>query len=217
MSEINNNTEIKEQDTQDEIIWEGKKHIPSFLLYWIANIVFLCFILYLFPRLFNPSKEIDYKWFIVFVIFLFGLYILVKNIYQMANIKRFYITKEKLVIEYYIKNDLIFPLGTFFVYSRSLPFAPMLDPGDIVIYTFGDKVKEHREPDVIFSTDPDSRIENSLYTKVNAIIKPHVMPYLLSLSDEEFEKIISHVSGFHKIDTTFLKEAMELRKEKKDE
>ncbi len=216
MSEINNNTEIKEQDTQDEIVFERKKHI-GFLLFWITNIVFLCFALYLFPRLFNPSKEIDYKWFIVFVIFLFGLYILVKNIYQMANIKRIYITKEKLVIEYYIKNDLIFPLGTFFVYSRSLPFAPMLDPGDIVIYTFGDKVKEHREPDVIFSTDPDSRIENSLYTKVNAIIKPHVMPYLLSLSDEEFEKIISHVSGFHKIDTTFLKEAMELRKEKKDE
>ncbi|EAH6859673.1 hypothetical protein B6H63_00965 [Campylobacter coli] len=149
--------------------------------------------------------------------FLFGLYILVKNIYQMANIKRIYVTKEKLVIEYYIKNDLIFPLGTFFVYSRSLPFAPMLDPGDIVIYTFGDKVKEHREPDVIFSTDPDSRIENSLYTKVNAIIKPHVMPYLLSLSDEEFEKIISHVSGYNEINTTFLKEAMELRKEKKDE
>ncbi len=216
MSEINNNTEIKEQDTQDEIVFERKKHI-GFLLFWITNIVFLCFALYLFPRLFNPSKEIDYKWFIVFVIFLFGLYILVKNIYQMANIKRIYVTKEKLVIEYYIKNDLVFPLGTFFVYSRSLPFAPMLDPGDIVIYTFGDKVKEHREPDVIFSTDPDSRIENSLYTKVNAIIKPHVMPYLLSLSDEEFEKIFFHVNTTSEIDTTFLKEAMELRKEKKDE
>lgn len=24
-----------------------------------------------------------------------------------------FITKEKLVIEYYIKNDLVFPLGTF--------------------------------------------------------------------------------------------------------
>ncbi len=43
------------------------------------------------------------------------------------------------------------------------------------------------------------------------------MPYLLSLSDEEFEKIISHVSGYNEIGTTFLKEAMELRKEKKDE
>ncbi|HEB7543159.1 TPA: hypothetical protein RZH69_001241 [Campylobacter coli] len=216
MSEINNNIEIKEQDTQDEIVFERKKHI-GFLLFWITNIVFLCFALYLFPRLFNPNKEIDYKWFIVFVIFLFGLYILVKNIYQMANIKRIYVTKEKLVIEYYIKNDLIFPLGTFFVYSRSLSLPSISNPGDIVIYTFGDKVKEHREPDVIFSTDPDSRIENSLYTKVNAIIKPHVMPYLLSLSDEEFEKIISHVSGYNEINTTFLKEAMELRKEKKDE
>ncbi|EIA48761.1 hypothetical protein cco115_02337 [Campylobacter coli 2692] len=27
MSQTNNNTEIKEQDTQDEIIWEGKKRI----------------------------------------------------------------------------------------------------------------------------------------------------------------------------------------------
>ncbi len=43
MSQTNNNTEIKEQDTQDEIIWEGKKDIPSFLLYWITYIVFLCF------------------------------------------------------------------------------------------------------------------------------------------------------------------------------
>ncbi|EGK2468795.1 hypothetical protein QMJ33_001701 [Campylobacter jejuni] len=151
-----------------------------------------------------------------FFTFLFGLYILVKNIYQMANIKRIYVTKEKLVIEYYIKNDLVFPLGTFFVYYRSLPFAPMLDPGDMVIYTFGDKVKEYREPDVIFSTDPDSRIENSLYTKVNAIIKPHIMPYLLSLSDEEIEKIFFHVSATSEINTTFLKEAQELRKEKKD-
>lgn len=66
MSQTNNNTEIKEQDTQDEIIWEGKKDILSFLLYWITYIVFLCFFLYLFPRLFN--KEIDYKWFIVFYI-----------------------------------------------------------------------------------------------------------------------------------------------------
>lgn len=92
----------------------------------------------------------------------------------------------------------------------------MINPGDIVIYTFGDKVKEHREPNVIFSTDPDSQIENSFYAKVNAIIKPHVMPYLLSLSDEEIEKIFSHVSATSEINTTFLKEAMELRKEKKD-
>ncbi|MBZ7939854.1 hypothetical protein H2277_08825 [Campylobacter sp. W0014] len=132
--------------------------------------------------------------------------------YQAANFKRIYVTKEKLVIEYYIKNDLIFPLGTFFVYS----YEPVHSWGDIVIYTFGDKVKEHREPE-IFSTDPDPRIENSFYTKVNAIIKPHVMPYLLSLSDEEFEKIFFHVNATSNINTTFLKEAMELRKEKKDE
>ncbi|HEB7541754.1 TPA: hypothetical protein RZH72_000970 [Campylobacter coli] len=211
MSEINNNTEIKEQDTQDEIVFERKKHI-GFLLFWITNIVFLCFALYLFPRLFNPSKEIDYKWFIVFVIFLFGLYILVKNIYQMANIKRIYITKEKLVIEYYIKNDLVFPLGTFFVYYRRLSFV--LTPGHIVIYTFGDKVKEYLEPGLFSDGDDPTK---DCFERINAIIKPHVMPYLLSLSDEEFEKIISHVSGFSEIDTTFLKEAMELRKEKKDE
>ncbi|EAH6859674.1 TPA: hypothetical protein SG577_000081 [Campylobacter coli] len=65
MSQTNNNTEIKEQDTQDEIVFERKKHI-GFLLFWITNIVFLCFALYLFPRLFNPNKEIDYKWFVVF-------------------------------------------------------------------------------------------------------------------------------------------------------
>ncbi|HEB9312057.1 TPA: hypothetical protein RZK28_001518 [Campylobacter coli] len=214
MSEINNNTEIKEQDTQDEIIWEGKKDIPSFLLYWIANIVFLCFILYLFPRLFNPSKEIDYKWFIVFVIFLFGLYILVKNIYQMANIKRFYITKEKLVIEYYIKNDLVFPLGTFFIYYRSSSLPSISNPGDIVIYTFGDKVKEYLEPGLFSDGDDPTK---DCFERINAIIKPHVMPYLLSLSDEEFEKIFFHVNATSEIDTTFLKEAMELRKEKKDE
>ncbi len=210
MSQANNNTEIKEQDTQDEIIWEGKKDIPSFLLYWITYIVLLCLMLYLLPRAFDNTK--NYKWFIVFVIFLFGLYILVKNIYQMANIKRIYVTKEKLVVEYYIKNDLVFPLGTFFVYYRHVSFA--LTPGDIVIYTFGDKVKEYLEPGLFSDGDDPTK---GCFERINAIIKPHVMPYLLSLSDEEFEKIISHVSGFHKIDTTFLKEAMELGKEKKDE
>ncbi|EDO8477755.1 hypothetical protein GUK23_08865 [Campylobacter jejuni] len=69
MSQTNNNTEIKEQDTQDEIVFERKKHI-GFLLFWITNIVFLCFALYLFPRIFN--KEIDYKWFIVFLCFFLG-------------------------------------------------------------------------------------------------------------------------------------------------
>lgn len=212
MSQTNNNTEIKEQDTQDEIIWEGKKHIPSFLLFWITYIVLLCFALYLFPRLFNPSKEIDYKWFIVFFTFLLVIYALAQKIYRMANIKRIYITKEKLVIEYYIKNDLVFPLGTFFVYYRRLSFV--LTPGHIVIYTFGDKVKEYLEPGLFSDGDDPTK---DCFERINAIIKPHVMPYLLSLSDEEFEKIIFHVSGFHKIDTTFLKEAMELRKEKKDE
>ncbi|HEB7556579.1 TPA: hypothetical protein RZH79_001805 [Campylobacter coli] len=84
--------------------------------------------------------------------------------------------------------------------------------GDIVIQTLKGKryyiknlIKHEMEP------------KNDFYARVNAIIKPHVMPYLLSLNDKEFEKIISFVTGFHKIDTTFLKEAMELRKEKKDE
>ncbi|MFB1637180.1 MULTISPECIES: hypothetical protein [Campylobacter] len=130
----------------------------------------------------------------------------------MANIKRIYITKEKLVIEYYIKNDLVFPLGTFFVYYRHMSFA--LSPGHIVIYTFGDKIKEHLEPGLLSAGDDPTK---GFCEGINAIIKPHVMPYLLSLSDEEFKKIISHVSGFSEINTTFLKEAMELRKEKKDE
>ncbi|HED5415965.1 TPA: hypothetical protein R5B32_001712 [Campylobacter jejuni] len=210
MSQTNNNTEIKEQNTQDEIIWEGKKEIPSFLLYWITYIVLLCFMLYLLPRAFDNTK--DFKWFMVFIMFLVTVYALAQEIYKMANIKRIYITKEKLVIEYYIKNDLVFPLGIFFVYYRSLPFV--LTPGDMVIYTFGDKAKEYLEPGLFSAGDDPTK---GCCEKINAIIKPHVMPYLLSLSDEEFEKIISHVSGYNDIDTTFLKEAMELRKEKKDE
>ncbi len=210
MSQTNNNTEIKEQDTQDEIIWEGKKHIPSFLLFWITYIVLLCFMLYLLPRAFDNTK--NFKWFVVFIMFLLGIYIFAREIYKMANIKRIYVTKEKLVIEYYIKNDLVFPLGTFFVYYRHVSFA--LTPGDIVIYTFGDKVKEYLEHDLFSDGDDPTK---DCFKRINAIIKPHVMPYLLSLSDEEFEKIFFHVNATSKIDTTFLKEAMELRKEKKDE
>ncbi|WP_079754834.1 hypothetical protein [Campylobacter coli] len=132
--------------------------------------------------------------------------------YKMANIKRIYITKEKLVIEYYIKNDLVFPLGTFFIYYRRISYS--LSPGHIVIHTFGDKAKEYLEPGLLSDGDDPTK---GCFKRINAIIKPHVMPYLLSLSDEEFEKIISHVSGFSEINTTFLKEAMKLRKEKKDE
>ncbi|ECL3020230.1 hypothetical protein [Campylobacter jejuni] len=210
MSQTNNNTEIKEQDTQDEIVFERKKHIPSFLLFWIIYTGFLCFFLYLFPRLFN--KEIDYKWFIVFFMFLLIIYVFARAIYKMANIKRIYVTKEKLVIEYYIKNDLVFPLGTFFIYYRSLSYS--LSPGHIVIHTFGDKAKEYLEHDIFnYGDDP----KNNFFVRVNTIIKPHVMPYLLSLSDKEFEKIFFHVNATSEINTTFLKEAMELRKEKKDE
>ncbi|EAJ8747547.1 hypothetical protein GTI52_09095 [Campylobacter jejuni] len=210
MSQTNNNTEIKEQDTQDEIVFERKKHIPSFLLYWITYIALLCFFLYWLPRVFDNTK--DFKWFVAFFMSLLIIYVFARAIYQMANIKRIYITKEKLVIEYYIKNDLVFPLGTFFVYYRHMSFA--LSPGHIVIYTFGDKIKEHLEPGLLSAGDDPTK---GFCEGINAIIKPHVMPYLLSLSDEEFKKIISHVSGFSEINTTFLKEAMELRKEKKDE
>ncbi|RTH54639.1 hypothetical protein C3I54_08855 [Campylobacter jejuni] len=45
--------------------------------------------------------------------FLLIIYVFARAIYKMTNIKRIYVTKEKLVIEYYIKNDLVFPLGTF--------------------------------------------------------------------------------------------------------
>ncbi|HHD0625976.1 TPA: hypothetical protein ACOS7B_001823 [Campylobacter jejuni] len=148
----------------------------------------------------------------VFIMFLVTVYALAQEIYKTANIKRIYITKEKLVIKYYIKNDLVFPLGTFFVYYRHVSFV--LTPGDIVIYTFGDKAKEYLEPGLFSDGDDPTQ---DCFEGINAIIKPHVMPYLLSLGDEEFEKIISHVSGYNKINTTFLKEAMELRKEKKDE
>ncbi|HFU2807433.1 TPA: hypothetical protein ACH5NL_000771 [Campylobacter coli] len=144
--------------------------------------------------------------------FLVTVYALAQEIYKAANIKRIYITKEKLVIEYYIKNDLVFPLGTFFIYYRQISYSP--SPGHIVIHTFGDKAKEYLEPGLFSDGDDPTK---GCFERINAIIKPHVMPYLLSLSDEEFEKIISHVSGFSEIDTTFLKEAMELRKEKKDE
>ncbi|MBZ7936613.1 hypothetical protein H2279_08255 [Campylobacter sp. B0100352/1] len=146
-----------------------------------------------------------------FFIFLVAVYALARAIYKMANIKRIYVTKEKLVIEYYIKNDLVFPLGTFFIYYRCLSYA--ISPGHIVIHTFGDKAKEHLEHN-IFNQDSDPK--NSFFVRINTIIKPHVMPYLLSLSDEEFEKIFFHVNATSNINTTFLKEAIELRKEKKD-
>ncbi|WP_235690367.1 hypothetical protein, partial [Campylobacter coli] len=200
----NNNTEIKEQDTQDEIIFEEKKYIFAFLFCGIIYTGFLCFFLYWLPMAFSNTK--NFKWFIVFIIYLYVLYIYISLVYKTVNFKRIYITKEKLVVEFYFRNDLIFPLGTFFVYSYN-PSRALV--GDIVIQTLKGKryyiknlIKHEMEP------------KNDFYARVNAIIKPHVMPYLLSLSDEEFEKIISHVSGFHKIDTTFLKEAMELRKEK---
>ncbi|EAK7306048.1 hypothetical protein FBD96_00930 [Campylobacter coli] len=48
-----------------------------------------------------------------FFTFLLGIYAFARAIYKMANIKRIYVRKEKLVIKYYIKNDLVFPLGTF--------------------------------------------------------------------------------------------------------
>ncbi|WP_261665661.1 hypothetical protein [Campylobacter sp. BCW_6874] len=113
------------------------------------------------------------------------------------------------MVEFYFRNDLIFPLGTFFVYPYN-PSRALV--GDIVIQTL--KGKRYYIKNLI---KHEIELKNDFYAKVNAIIKPHVMPYLLSLSDEEFEKIISHVSGFSEINTTFLKEAMELRKEKKDE
>ncbi|EDO7283482.1 hypothetical protein Q9G12_000124 [Campylobacter jejuni] len=147
-----------------------------------------------------------------FFTFLLGIYAFARAIYKMANIKRIYVTKEKLVIEYYIKNDLVFPLGTFFVYYRKISYSP--SPGHIVIYTFGDKAKEYLEPGLFSDGDDPTK---GCFERINAIIKPYVMPYLLGLSDEEFEKIFFHVNATSEIDTTFLKEAMELRKEKKDE
>ncbi|EGS2256314.1 hypothetical protein I8J68_000085 [Campylobacter coli] len=147
-----------------------------------------------------------------FFTFLLGIYAFARAIYKMANIKRIYVTKEKLVIKYHIKNDLVFPLGTFFIYYRKISYSP--SPGHIVIHTFGDKAKEYLEPGLFSDGDDPTK---GYFERINAIIKPYVMPYLLGLSDEEFEKIFFHINATSEIDTTFLKEAMELRKEKKDE
>ncbi|WP_251815242.1 hypothetical protein [Campylobacter jejuni] len=49
MSQTNNNTEIKEQNTQDEIIFEEKKYIPAFLFCGIIYTGFLCFFSLLAP------------------------------------------------------------------------------------------------------------------------------------------------------------------------
>lgn len=48
MSQTNNNTEIKEQDTQDEIIWEGKKGY-TFVFALLDNIycIFMFFSLFI--------------------------------------------------------------------------------------------------------------------------------------------------------------------------
>ncbi|EOH3411040.1 hypothetical protein ACL13C_001774, partial [Campylobacter jejuni] len=50
MSQTNNNTEIKEQDTQDEIIWELKRKV-TFMIFWAYGsyfgfIIFVCFLLF---------------------------------------------------------------------------------------------------------------------------------------------------------------------------
>ncbi|HEB7552975.1 TPA: hypothetical protein RZH74_001685, partial [Campylobacter coli] len=66
MSQTNNNTEIKEQDTQDEIIFEEKKYIFAFLFCGIIYTGFLCFFLYWLPMAFSNTK--NFKWFIVFII-----------------------------------------------------------------------------------------------------------------------------------------------------
>ncbi len=90
-----------------------------------------------------------------FFTFLLGIYAFARAIYKMANIKRIYVTKEKLVIEYHIKNDLVFPLGTFFIYYRKISYSP--SPGHIVIHTFGDKAKEYLEPGLFSDGDDPTK------------------------------------------------------------
>lgn len=74
-----------------------------------------------------------------------------------------------------------------------------------MIHTFGDKAKEYLEPGLFSDGDDPTK---GCFERINAIIKPYVMPYLLGLSDEEFEKIFFHINATSEIDTTFLKEAV---------
>ncbi|RTJ05367.1 hypothetical protein C3H94_09530 [Campylobacter jejuni] len=47
MSQTNNNTEIKEQDTQDEIIWELKRKV-TFMIFWAYGSYLVLLYLYVF-------------------------------------------------------------------------------------------------------------------------------------------------------------------------
>ncbi|WP_072223114.1 hypothetical protein [Campylobacter coli] len=121
MSQTNNNTEIKEQDTQDEIIWELKRKV-TFMIIWAYGsyfgfIIFVCFLLFVSG---NKFKVDNWKAYVVMIVIVFAIIFFTKRLYRSLNLKRMYIDNNyKLYIEKYIGKDLILESGSYVIGMES--------------------------------------------------------------------------------------------------
>ncbi|EKJ5635700.1 hypothetical protein [Campylobacter coli] len=186
MSQINNNTEIKEQDTQDEIIWELKhKKTFAFFWSWIARIGYLIigigFIVIVLEKFLNKNNN---GWLIsVILVILIILWFLQSPLMlvKTLNLKKMFIKNDNLILQKYIGKDIKITLGSFYVNITSPAwFAALLACDDVSIIDFDGKILYNLE--LI-----EDNIEN--LDKFYNILKPFITDFLLSLDKESFYNI----------------------------
>ncbi|MBZ7936611.1 hypothetical protein H2279_08245 [Campylobacter sp. B0100352/1] len=186
MSIENNNTEIKEQDARDEIIWELKhKKTFAFFWSWIARIGYLIvgisFIVIALEKFLNKNNN---GWLISAILAILIILWFLQSplmLYKTLNLKKMFIKNDNLILQKYIGKDIKITLGSFYVdISSPVLFSVLLACDNVSIIDFDGKIIYNLE--LI-----EDNIEN--LDKFYNILKPFIADFLSSLDKESFHNI----------------------------
>ena len=187
-------TESKKLDSSgDEIVWEMKRsfHIGDkiYRIYFLIISIIVCSVItYAIFRTASPLNGFRGLFLVLFVLVTY--YLFLSQILGLFNFKRLYITNKHLVIEKYIGKKIILQLGSFYAHSSRLPTNPSSPKltQDLCL-TFFLQNKEFRiDESNLYYTDDIQNI-HELSNKLNILLKPHIMQYLLGLDKEMYSQI----------------------------
>ena len=210
-----NNDEVRLDSNGDEIVWEMKRsfHIGNkiYRVYFLIISIIVCSII-THAIFWTASPLNGFRGLFLILFVLATYYLFLSQILGLFNFKRLYITNNYLIIEKYIGKKAILQLGSF--YAHSMRFSNFMSPKltDNLCLTLFLENKEFviDESNLYYADNAQNLID-----KLNTLLKPRIVQYLLELDKEKYSQI--HNDIFIKNEIPYFDEIDKLRKEKRRE
>ncbi|MCI5787015.1 MAG: hypothetical protein MR025_06170 [Helicobacter trogontum] len=192
-NDTKNKDNIKLDSSGDEIIWELKhKKSLSFFYSWLVRyIVFFggiyCIIIGIQKYLSRDDNSLSIT---IALLVLVVMWFVVSPLamYKTLNIKSIFLTNKNLIIQRYIGDKIVLPLGSFYVKITS--------PSWLAALSLCSLIEVIRFPDIskYWLELVEWNIEN--LDKLFEILKPHITEFLYNLNDEEYKQLKILVNMF---------------------